>query len=76
MSSAAHAIDAMQGFEFYDKPMRIQFAKSKSDAVAKMEGAFQKRPRLPKGEKHKRLGSMCLARQPPLPPSAAVIIFY
>lgn len=58
MSSAAHAIDAMQGFEFYDKPMRIQFAKSKSDAVAKQEGTFEKRARLPKGEKHKRLRGM------------------
>ena len=38
----------MQGFPFYDKPMRIAFSKSKSDVVAKRDGSFVAR------EKRKR----------------------
>lgn len=38
----------MQGFPFYDKPMRIAFAKGKSDCVAKADGTFVQR------EKRKR----------------------
>jgi len=30
----------MQGFPFYEKPMRINYAKKKSDAVAKLDGSF------------------------------------
>ena len=33
----------IQGFPFYDKPMRIAFAKTDSDAIAKMKGTYQVR---------------------------------
>jgi U1 small nuclear ribonucleoprotein A len=48
VSSATSAIKQMQGFPFYDKPMRIQFAKTKSDIIAKADGTFVPR------EKRKR----------------------
>ncbi|KAM7276235.1 hypothetical protein ACFE04_018101 [Oxalis oulophora] len=48
VSSATSAIKQMQGFPFYDKPMRIQFAKTKSDIIAKKDGTFVAR------EKRKR----------------------
>ena len=38
VSSAADAMRQMQGFPFFDKPMRLAYAKTKSDAVAKAEG--------------------------------------
>lgn len=38
--SATNALRSMQGFPFYDKPMRIAYCKSKSDAVAKLDGSF------------------------------------
>jgi len=38
--SATNALRSMQGFPFYDKPMRIAFAKSKSDAVSKLDGTY------------------------------------
>lgn len=38
--SATNALRSMQGFPFYDKPMRIAYCKSKSDAVAKLDGTF------------------------------------
>ena len=45
------------GFPFYDKPMRLDFAKQDSDIIAKMNGSFVERPRRPTGEltsKHKK----------------------
>ncbi|KAK0582181.1 hypothetical protein LWI29_022460 [Acer saccharum] len=45
VSSATSAIRQMQGFPFYDKPMRIQFAKTKSDIIAKADGTFVPRER-------------------------------
>jgi len=40
ISAAANALKSMQNFPLYDKPMRIQFAKSKSDVIAKMDGSY------------------------------------
>jgi len=40
VNSAANALRSMQGFPFYDKPMRIQFSKKDSDIIAKMKGTF------------------------------------
>ncbi|XP_021906798.1 U1 small nuclear ribonucleoprotein A [Carica papaya] len=48
VSSASNAITKMNGFPFYDKPMRIQYAKTKSDIIAKADGTFVPR------EKRKR----------------------
>ncbi|CAL9023958.1 unnamed protein product [Prunus brigantina] len=45
VSSATKAIQQMQGFPFYDKPMRIQYAKTKSDVIAKADGTFVARER-------------------------------
>eukprot|EP00899_Mesostigma_viride_P000567 jgi/Mesvir1/10510/Mv15921-RA.1 len=53
VSSAANALRQMQGFPFYDKPMRIQFAQTKSDAVLRLEGnegLIEKRKREKKGK--------------------------
>jgi len=57
-ASATNAMRSMQNFPFYDKPMRIQYAKVKSDAVAKLEGSYNPRQRQlgaakPKPEKRK-----------------------
>lgn len=48
VEAATNAMAKMQGFPFYDKPMRIAFSKSKSDVVAKRDGTFVAR------EKRKR----------------------
>lgn len=45
INSATNALRSMQGFPFYDKPMRIQYAKTDSDAIAKMKGTFQEKPK-------------------------------
>jgi RNA recognition motif-containing protein len=43
INSAATALRSMQGFPFYDKPMRIQFSKEDSDMIAKAKGTFVER---------------------------------
>ncbi|CAM6129101.1 unnamed protein product [Calypogeia fissa] len=43
VTAATNALRQMQGFPFYDKAMRIQYAKSKSDAIAKADGTFVSR---------------------------------
>lgn len=42
-AEATVALKALQGFEFFDKPIHIAFAKSKSDAIAKRDGTFKLR---------------------------------
>lgn len=53
-TSAATALRSMQGFPFYEKPMRIQYAKTDSDAVTKMKGTFVERPKIPKTDTSER----------------------
>eukprot|EP00871_Galdieria_phlegrea_P004871 jgi/Galph1/5385/GphlegSOOS_G4093.1 len=40
IASATNALRGMQGFVFYDKPLVIQYAKAKSDKIAKLDGTF------------------------------------
>ncbi|KAF5104918.1 hypothetical protein DV451_000311 [Geotrichum candidum] len=42
-AEATAALKALQGFEFFDKPIHIAYAKSKSDAIAKRDGTFKLR---------------------------------
>jgi len=54
ISSATNALRSMQGFPFYDKPMRINYSKVDSDMIAKMKGTFQERPKKAPGEAKKK----------------------
>ncbi|CAL5357657.1 unnamed protein product [Camellia sinensis] len=54
VASATNAFRKMQGFPFYDKPMRIQFAKTKSDIIAKADGTFVPRERRKRHEEKGR----------------------
>ncbi|KAM7522013.1 hypothetical protein LguiA_011915 [Lonicera macranthoides] len=58
VTAASNAVRQMQNFPFYDKPMRIQYAKTKSDCVAKADGSYvpgdKKRKQEEKSEKRKR----------------------
>lgn len=44
-SAATNSLKSLQGFPFYNKPMRISYAKSKSDVVAKGDGSYVERPK-------------------------------
>uniref|UniRef100_A0AC35U9U4 U2 small nuclear ribonucleoprotein B n=1 Tax=Rhabditophanes sp. KR3021 TaxID=114890 RepID=A0AC35U9U4_9BILA len=61
ITSSSKALRAMQGFPFFDKPMRIQYAKIDSDAIAKAKGTFvqkDKKPFIPLPKKRKVLGGV------------------
>jgi len=51
ISCATNAMRALQGFVFLDKPMKINYSKTKSDIVAIEDGTFKPRGKL--GEKEK-----------------------
>ena len=38
MEAAERAIKEVQGFELFDKPMQLDYAKTKSDAIVQREG--------------------------------------
>ncbi|KAB0401544.1 hypothetical protein E2I00_017612 [Balaenoptera physalus] len=40
LGSSTNALRQLQGFPFYGKPMRIQYAKTDSDIISKMRGTF------------------------------------
>jgi U2 small nuclear ribonucleoprotein B'' len=40
LTSASIALQKLQGFDFYGKPLKTAYCKTKSDAVAKEEGSF------------------------------------
>lgn len=48
--SATEAMNRRQGFNFYGKPLQIEYAKSKSDSVARMDGTYKPRPKKEKKE--------------------------
>lgn len=47
LHGATKAVREMQNFNFYGKPMRVQFAKSRSDVVTKADGTYKPRQKRP-----------------------------
>lgn len=54
IESASRALRTMQGVTFYDKILKIQYAKTESDSITKQRGTFVQRPARPKLEIKKR----------------------
>ncbi|KIH68206.1 hypothetical protein ANCDUO_01459 [Ancylostoma duodenale] len=72
ISSASNALRAMQGFPFYDKPMRIQYAREDSDVIAKAKGTYVERAvRAPIRTQKKKKGVLgpCIEEAAPVPPA-------
>jgi len=44
-ASAVKAVETMANYSFYGKPMRVNFAKVKSDLISKKDGTFVQRPK-------------------------------
>ncbi|GAA0151730.1 RNA splicing factor [Lithospermum erythrorhizon] len=55
VTAASNAVRQMQNFPFYEKPMRIQYAKTKSDCIAKAEGTYDKKKNDEKAERKKHV---------------------
>ncbi|EEF44674.1 U2 small nuclear ribonucleoprotein B'' 2 [Ricinus communis] len=51
--AASNAVRQMQGFPFYDKPMRIQYAKTKSDCLVEAEGNYDPNAKKKKKQEEK-----------------------
>ncbi|OAY58907.2 U2 small nuclear ribonucleoprotein B'' 2 [Manihot esculenta] len=51
--AASNAVRQMQGFPFYDKPMRIQYAKTKSDCLVEAEGNWDPNAKKKKKQEEK-----------------------
>merc|ERR1719440_486923 len=66
-SAAGAAVKALQGFPFYNKPIRIAYAKAKSDVVSKADGTFQPRAKI-KNKADRKANEACRsAARPPWP---------
>ncbi|EIE24533.1 U1 small nuclear ribonucleo protein A [Coccomyxa subellipsoidea C-169] len=52
--SADDAIRSMQGFPFFEKPIRLSYAKGESDAVAKLHNRFEEKDKKER-QKHNKL---------------------
>merc|ERR1712216_350399 len=65
LESAADAKSRMQGFPFYDKPMRIEFAFAKSDVITRREGGV---PEDAESRKQKRVKRWAEEKKNPPPP--------
>ena len=63
VASAAAAMRALQGFPFYDKPMRLAYAREKSHAVQKLEGSFRPVPPEERERKKRRREEEGLVRR-------------
>jgi len=65
LAAATAARRAMSNFPFYDKPMHIQFAKTKSDVIAKIEGTYEPRAKTvnPVVESQKRKAEQATANE-------------
>jgi U2 small nuclear ribonucleoprotein B'' len=53
VTASTAAVRQMQGFPFYGKPMRLDYAKGKSDATAKLDGTFQAKDKAERAAKRK-----------------------
>jgi len=74
LGSATNALRSMQGFPFYDKPMRIGYSKKDSDVIAKMKGTFVERPkRVRQKEPEKKKKKARQEAQAAAVPAAAVM---
>jgi RNA recognition motif-containing protein len=72
VTAATSALRQMQGFPFYDKPMRIQYAKTTSDAISKANGTYvPKEKRKKQEEKAERKRREQQVEAPTAPPPAA-----
>lgn len=53
IEAATTAVRQMQGFPFFEKPLKITYAKSKSDATAKLDGTYEARDKAARAAKRK-----------------------
>ena len=63
VTAATEAVKRMDAFPFYDKPMRVSYARTKSDATAKAEGTFDPAARDPAVRQKRKAESQAQEKQ-------------
>jgi len=74
INSATNALRSMQGFPFYEKPMRIQYSKRDSDVIAKIKGTFTERPKRTKEDEDRAMAAKKKKERPAAVPKAAAVV--
>ncbi|KAJ8002180.1 hypothetical protein DPEC_G00177150 [Dallia pectoralis] len=69
LTSATNALRQLQGFPFYNKPMRIQYAKTDSEVISKVKGTFGDKDKK-KDKKKKPQDQVANVAKKPAPGSA------
>lgn len=69
-ASAKKALESLQGFPLYNKPMRLAYSATTSDIVAKANGTYVPRPKIKKGVKRQRAADGPVAAAPAPVPQA------
>ncbi|XP_010887555.1 U2 small nuclear ribonucleoprotein B'' [Esox lucius] len=69
LASATNALRQLQGFPFYNKPMRIQYAKTDSEVISKVKGTFGDKDKK-KDKKKKPQDQVANVAKKPAPGSA------
>ncbi|KAM8947788.1 U2 small nuclear ribonucleoprotein B'' isoform 1-T1 [Pelodytes ibericus] len=67
LGSATNALRQLQGFPFYNKAMRIQYAKTDSDLISKMRGTFADKEKKKDKKKNKGQDPTANAANKPTP---------
>lgn len=55
--TAEQLIKALRGYVFYGKPMRLNYAKTDSDLVAKLNGTFEESEKTKREARHKEIAA-------------------
>ncbi|XP_034045206.1 U2 small nuclear ribonucleoprotein B'' [Thalassophryne amazonica] len=64
LTAATNALRQLQGFPFYNKPMRIQYAKTDSEVIAKVKGTFGDKEKKKEKKKKAQESAANLAKKP------------
>ncbi|KAM8842036.1 U2 small nuclear ribonucleoprotein B'' [Synchiropus picturatus] len=68
LAAATNALRQLQGFPFYNKPMRIQYAKTDSDVISKMKGAYSDKEKKKEKKKKAQETAINAAKKPVVAP--------
>ncbi|XP_070775051.1 U2 small nuclear ribonucleoprotein B'' [Enoplosus armatus] len=64
LTAATNALRQLQGFPFYNKPMRIQYAKTDSEVIAKVKGTYGDKDKKKEKKKKALEPASSLAKKP------------
>ncbi|XP_026179682.1 U2 small nuclear ribonucleoprotein B'' [Mastacembelus armatus] len=73
LAAATNALRQLQGFPFYNKPMRIQYAKTDSEVITKVKGSYGDKEKKKEKKKKAQEPAANLPKKPAMGSAAPVI---